>query len=79
MKIDFDDYMWFPFALVLIFVAAKVFGFINWSWTMVFCPIWLIGLAFLTIVGLMVVIGLSCWAVYGVVKLFKKVFSHEND
>jgi hypothetical protein len=27
--------------LTLIFVVAKIFGYIDWSWWWVFCPIWL--------------------------------------
>ncbi len=26
--------------LCLLFVAAKLFGFIAWSWWWVFCPVW---------------------------------------
>ena len=37
-------------ALTLAFFAAKIFGYISWSWWAVFAPIWLpavFGLAFL--------------------------------
>lgn len=30
----------FMLIVCLIFVAAKVFGFITWSWLWVFCPVW---------------------------------------
>lgn len=30
----------FTLFISLIFVAAKVFGFITWSWLWIFCPIW---------------------------------------
>ena len=35
MKIGFLE------MLTLIFAAAKVFGYITWSWWLVFIPIWL--------------------------------------
>ena len=33
----------FPFieVLTLIFVAAKLFGYVDWGWMMVFSPIWI--------------------------------------
>ena len=50
----------FPFVsvLTLMFVAAKLFGVINWSWWLVFSPIllgWTIGL---TILGVFFVLGI---------------------
>ncbi|MGO3375482.1 hypothetical protein [Brochothrix thermosphacta] len=44
--------------LSLLFVAAKIFGFIDWSWMLVFAPtmlafiIWLLGILILAIVEL---------------------------
>lgn len=31
----------FVMVLCLLFVAAKIFGFIAWSWLWVFCPLWI--------------------------------------
>ncbi|MFD1441403.1 hypothetical protein [Lacticaseibacillus hegangensis] len=49
---------YFVLLLTLIFVLAKLFGLIAWSWLLVFVPLiaWIIWLAFW--IGLVVVIGL---------------------
>jgi len=51
----------FLWILTLIFVIAKILGYINWSWWLVFMPLWL-GLAvcitvfsFVTIIGFVIV------------------------
>lgn len=41
--------------LTLIFAAAKVFGYITWSWWLVFIPIWLP----LVVAGAVVVVAAS--------------------
>ena len=55
----------FLWILTLIFVIAKILGYINWSWWIVFMPLWL-GLvfcitifSFVAIVGL-IIVALSC-------------------
>lgn len=43
----------FAGALTLVFIAAKLFGAIAWSWLWVLSPLWisaLLGLAFLALV-----------------------------
>ena len=59
--------MAFPFmgVLTLLFVAAKLFGFIDWSWWWVFSPLW-IEAAFVVILLIAFVIGY--WVFY---KLFE--------
>lgn len=61
LKFDDKDYTWFLFALSLIFAAAKVFGFINWSWLWVFSPM-------LITLGLFIL----CYGIAGIVMLVKK-------
>lgn len=51
--------------LTLLFVGAKLFGFIDWSWWWVFSPLW-IEAAFVTILLTMFAIGY--WIFY---KLFE--------
>ncbi|MFD1418449.1 hypothetical protein [Companilactobacillus keshanensis] len=79
LKIDYNDYTWFLFALTLIFAAAKVFGFITWNWLWVFSPLLFVGgvivVAYIISYGFILV----CMLIYGVVAGIKKVFSHEND
>ena len=44
-----------PSILTIIFVIAKLLGIINWSWWLVFAPIWvstLLGLLILAIVAI---------------------------
>ncbi|MFD1429730.1 hypothetical protein [Lacticaseibacillus mingshuiensis] len=49
---------YFVLLLTLIFVLAKLFGLIAWSWLLVFVPLiaWIIWIVFW--IGLVVVIGL---------------------
>ncbi|WP_203628333.1 hypothetical protein [Lacticaseibacillus mingshuiensis] len=49
---------YFVLLLTLIFVLAKLFGLIAWSWVLVFMPLiaWIIWIVFL--IGLVVVTGL---------------------
>lgn len=49
---------YFVLLLTLIFVLAKLFGLIAWSWLLVFVPLiaWIIWIVFL--IGLVVVTGL---------------------
>jgi hypothetical protein len=44
-----------PTGLTLVFAAAKVFGFINWSWLWVLSPLW-ISLGFVIGVFLLVLL-----------------------
>jgi len=51
----------FPFIsiLTLMFVAAKLVGYIDWSWWWVFCPIWIeaaISIAMLIVAGVIILI-----------------------
>jgi len=51
----------FPFIpiLTLMFVAAKLVGYIDWSWWWVFCPIWIeaaISIAVLIVTGIVLLI-----------------------
>jgi len=53
--------MQFPFIsiLTLMFVAAKLMGYIDWSWWWVFCPIWIeaaISIAVLIVIGIVALI-----------------------
>ncbi len=45
----------FLWILTLIFVVAKIMGYINWSWWIVFSPLWIglaISLAILSLVAI---------------------------
>jgi hypothetical protein len=44
--------------LTLIFVAAKLFGYINWSWWLVLSPIWI---SLLADVCMAVVLAIMIW------------------
>ena len=79
LKIDNKDYTWFLFALTLIFVAAKSFGFLTaWSWFMTFIPFWIVGgfivFGYLVIYGFMLI----CLILYGVYHGIKNVLNREN-
>lgn len=51
---------WFLPTLALIFSAAKVFGFIDWSWWFVLLPIWIIPvIMFGLLIGATVIIAAS--------------------
>jgi len=55
------EVMKFPFIsiLTLMFVAAKLVGYIDWSWWWVFCPIWIeaaITIAVLVVIGIVALI-----------------------
>jgi len=79
IKIGDHDYTWFLFALTLIFVAAKAFGFLNWAWYVTAFPIWvpilIIAFAYFLQLLIMIIVFIGYYAVVG----FKKVFSHEDD
>ena len=57
----------FPFMaiLTLIFVAAKLFGYIDWSWWWVTAPLWIEAVIVLTLVTLF---GVGAWLFF---RLFK--------
>lgn len=44
----------------LAFFAAKIFGYINWSWWWIFSPLWIP--LVLAIIVFVVLIGLKIWA-----------------
>jgi hypothetical protein len=45
--------------LTIIFVCAKIFGAITWSWVWVFCPLWIVyGLILAALVVAGVIVGL---------------------
>lgn len=44
--------------LTLIFVAAKLFGFVDWSWGLVLSPIWISLLADVCMAATLVVVSL---------------------
>lgn len=47
-----------PTGLTLLFAAAKLFGFINWSWWIVFLPVMIsFGLGFLFILVVLLVMA----------------------
>ncbi len=48
----------FPAILTLIFVIAKMLGYITWSWWIVFAPMW-VGLAIALVIMLAGVTGLG--------------------
>ena len=56
----------FPFTglLTLLFVAAKLFGYIDWSWWWVFAPLWIEAAIVLVLI---VLFGVGTW-------LFFKLF-----
>lgn len=43
--------------LIIIFVLAKIFGKITWSWWWVFSPLWLPFLISLTVLGFILLIA----------------------
>ena len=57
----------FPFMgiLTLLFVAAKLFGYIDWSWWWVFAPLWIEAAIVLVLV---VLLGVGTWLFF---RLFK--------
>jgi len=80
LEIDDKDYTWFLFALTLIFVAAKSFGFLTtWSWFMTFIPFWIVGGIIVAVNIIGALLTLVIMAVYGAYHGFKKVFNHEDD
>ena len=44
--------------LTLIFVAAKLFGYVDWSWALVLSPIWISLLADVCMAAALAVVGL---------------------
>jgi hypothetical protein len=54
-------------ALALIFAAAKVFGFISWSWWLVLLPAYLPVLIGLVIFALCLLVGFLLWMVSSVI------------
>ena len=44
--------------LTLIFVAAKLFGYVDWSWALVLSPIWISLLADVCMAATLAVVGL---------------------
>ena len=46
-----------PSILTIIFVLAKLFGIINWSWWVVFAPFWVSALIGLLILGLLSIVN----------------------
>jgi len=58
MKIN---YIWFLVTvLTLVFVIGKVFGYLNWSWWLVFLPLILLGVFILLILMfVLIVFGIS--------------------
>ena len=57
----------FPFmgVLTLLFVAAKLFGYIDWSWWWVFAPLWIEAAIVLVLI---VLFGIGTWLFF---RLFK--------
>lgn len=47
---------WFTGALLLLFIACKLTGFINWSWWWVLSPLW--------ILPAILIAGLAVWIIY---------------
>lgn len=53
---------WFVYLLTLIFVLAKIFGKLDWSWWWVFSPIWLYSLfIILVLIVIFIVIMVNKW------------------
>lgn len=48
----------FSTVLFFIFLVLKLCGVINWSWTLVFAPLWLPIIIFISITGIMFLITL---------------------
>lgn len=42
--------------LTLIFVIAKILGFVSWSWWLVFSPLWISAIAGVIVIGVMLFI-----------------------
>ncbi len=59
-------------ALCLIFVIAKLFGYISWSWWLVFLPIYIFPVIFLAIVVLSALVGAVLWLALRVFKAFSR-------
>lgn len=55
MKIEVDFTV-----LLILFVAAKLFGAIDWSWWWVLCPLWMPPALVVCIGALCAAIGLLC-------------------
>lgn len=45
--------------LTLIFAAAKVFGYISWSWWWVFAPIWISAIAVFGLLAIVLLIAIG--------------------
>lgn len=51
---------WLAILLTLIFVIAKIMGFIAWSWWLVFAPaLAYVGIALLIFIILMIIAGIA--------------------
>lgn len=58
-----DTYKLFPgfiSLLTIIFVIAKIWGKLDWSWWLVFSPLWISGLI---VVGIIIIV-LIIWGLY---------------
>jgi len=60
MKNEMEKGCEFPVVevLTLIFVAAKLFGYVDWSWALVLSPIWISLLADVCMAAALAVVGL---------------------
>lgn len=56
---------WFMGLLCLIFVTAKLWGVITWSWWLVFAPIYVPGLIFISV-------ALFAFLIYGIIAILGK-------
>jgi uncharacterized membrane protein (DUF106 family) len=50
--------------LTIIFVIAKIAGYITWSWWLVFGPMWIPLTVMLSIIAIVVVVGFFCAMLY---------------
>ena len=57
--------------LTIIFVIAKIFDKLDWSWFMVFWPIWIMPAIILSIIGL-IVCGVICMILWWLLEDFWK-------
>lgn len=56
------SFFW-PFIFTLVFIFLKAFGYVDWSWWIVFCPIWLPALVFAAFTTLLYLAKFIIWII----------------
>jgi putative effector of murein hydrolase len=55
MKIDLNFN--FVILLTILFFVLKVMGYIHWSWWWVLCPLWIVPVIILFVLGTVIIYG----------------------